>query len=222
MKPSFPVTVVILLLITITLLSISSFEKGTTNNSNSWEVESIDLERELFSTNWEIDREHSNVMFSIIHLGIAEVQGCFTSFTCSMKSNDKDFSDAIIKFTIDVNSIDTNNEARDRHLKSNDFFNTAAFPQMIFESKSFKQKSGNNYKLNGKLTIRDITKSVTFNVVHKGSIRAYGIEKIAFQAEASVNRINYQLQWNQKIEDGTLVVGEDIKIILYLEFNKEI
>ena len=93
---------------------------------------------------------------------------------------------------------------------------------MIFESKSFKQKSGNNYKLNGKLTIRDITKSVTFNVVHKGSIRAYGIEKIAFQAETSINRINYQLQWNQKIDDGTLVVGEDIKIILYLEFNKEI
>jgi len=171
---------------------------------------------------WEIDPEHSNVCFSIHHLGIAEVMGFFRKFSGSMEAASGDFSDAKIQFSIDVNSIESNNEDRNDHLKSNGFFYADQFPEMKFESKSFKKQKGNNYKLSGELTIRDITKNVTFDVEYLGAVTVTGIQKAAFRAETKINRFEFNIKWNTTTPDGIPIIDERVSILLNLEFSKEI
>lgn len=172
------------------------------------------------ATQWELDKDHSNVRFTIRHLGIAEVDGLFREFTSSMQSSMEDYSDAIINMTIDVNSIDSNNPARDTHLKSNDFFNVASFPIMTFESKAMKPGKGNNFKLSGKLTIRDVSKNITFDVEHMGTISVTGMKKTAFKASTTINRFDYNLNWNTTTPEGLSIVDNEVTITLNLEFNQ--
>ena len=172
------------------------------------------------ATQWELDKDHSNVRFTIRHLGIAEVDGLFREFTSSMQSSMEDYSDAIINMTIDVNSIDSNNPARDTHLKSNDFFNVASFPIMTFESKTMKPGKGNNFKLSGKLTIRDVSKNITFDVEHMGTISVTGMKKTAFKASTTINRFDYNLNWNTTTPEGLSIVDNEVTITLNLEFNQ--
>ena len=172
------------------------------------------------ATQWELDKDHSNVRFTIRHLGIAEVDGLFREFTSSMQSSMEDYSDAIINMTIDVNSIDSNNPARDTHLKSNDFFNVASFPMMTFESKAMKPGKGNNFKLSGKLTIRDVSKNITFDVEHMGTISVTGMKKTAFKASTTINRFDYNLNWNTTTPEGLSIVDNEVTITLNLEFNQ--
>jgi len=119
---------------------------------------------------WTADKAHTSVKFSVAHLVISDVDGNFKSFDGSMESSKPDFSDAKITFTADVNSINTDNEMRDNHLKSDDFLNAAKYPQMKFVSTSFTPQGDNKYKLVGNLTIRDVTKSVTFDVKYGGTV----------------------------------------------------
>src|ERR1700694_3878999 len=109
------------------------------------------------ATKWVVDKTHSNVKFAVTHLVISEVEGYFKIFDGSMETNKPDFSDAKISFSVDINSINTDNENRDKHLKSDDFFNAEKYPQMKFESSSFTHLGNNKYKLTGNLTIRDVT-----------------------------------------------------------------
>ena len=171
---------------------------------------------------WEIDPEHSNVCFTIHHLGIAEVMGFFRKFSGSMESPSDDFSDAEIQFSVDVNSIESNNEDRNVHLKSNGFFYADQFPEMKFQSKSFKKQKGNNYKLSGELTIRDVTKNVTFDVEYLGAVTVTGIQKVAFRAETMINRFEFNIKWNTTTPDGIQILDERVSILLNLEFSKEI
>ena len=174
------------------------------------------------STAWELDPDHSNVCFTIHHLGISEVMGFFQKFSGSMESSSDDFSDAKIQFTIDVNSIESNNENRNLHLKSNGFFYTDQYPEMKFTSKSFKKQKGNQYKLSGELTIRDVTKNVTFNVEYLGSVTVTGIQKVAFKAETTINRFEFNINWNTTTPDGIQIIDNRVNILLNLEFSKEI
>jgi polyisoprenoid-binding protein YceI len=171
---------------------------------------------------WEIDPEHSNVYFSIHHLGIAEVLGFFRKFSGSMESSSEDFSGAEIQFTVDVNSIESNNKDRNDHLKSNGFFYTDQYPEMKFTSKSFKKQKGNDYKLSGELTIRGVTKNVTFNVEYLGEVTVTGVQKVAFKAETTINRFEYNIKWNTTTPDGTQIIDARVNILLNLEFSKEI
>jgi polyisoprenoid-binding protein YceI len=171
---------------------------------------------------WEIDPDHSNVCFTIHHLGISEVMGFFRKFNGSMESAAADFSDAKIQFTIDVNSIESNNESRNLHLKSNGFFYADQFPEMNFTSKSFKKQKGNYYKLAGELTIRDVSKNVTFNVEYLGAVTVTGIQKAAFKAETTINRFEYNINWNTTTPDGIQIIDDRVNILLNLEFSKEI
>jgi polyisoprenoid-binding protein YceI len=113
---------------------------------------------------WSLDKGHSNVKFTVTHMVVSEVDGTFKIFDGSMEHSKPDYSDAKIAFTVDVNSVNTDNENRDKHLKSDDFFNAAQFPTMKFESTAFTPLGGNKYKLDGNLTIRDVTKPVSFDV----------------------------------------------------------
>lgn len=170
---------------------------------------------------WTVDKVHSTVKFSVQHLVISEVEGSFRSFDGSIVSKNDDFTDAAIDFTVDVNSISTDNEMRDNHLKSDDFFNAAKFPTMTFKSKSFKKVSGNKYELVGDLTIRDVTKPVKFDVVYGGTVKdPFGNIKAGFKATAVINRFDYGLKWNALTEAGGAVVGNEVNVSLKLEFTK--
>jgi len=171
---------------------------------------------------WVVDKAHSNVRFSVSHLVVSDVDGSFKSFDGSMLASKPDFSDASIVFTADVNSINTDNENRDKHLKSDDFFNAEKFPQIKFVSKSFKSLGNNKYSLAGDLTIRDITKPVTFDVNYGGTVTsaAMGGTHAGFKAKTTINRFDYNLKWNAATETGGAVVGKEVEITLNIDMKK--
>jgi polyisoprenoid-binding protein YceI len=169
---------------------------------------------------WVVDNVHSNVKFMVTHLVISEVEGSFKSFTGTMQSSMPDFTDAKIDFSVDVSSISTDNETRDKHLKSDDFFGADKFTKMTFKSLSFKKISDKKYELTGNLTIRDVTKTVRFDVSYGGTVKdGYGNTKAGFRATATINRFDYGLKWDTLTETGGMVVGPDVDIVLNLEFG---
>ena len=174
------------------------------------------------ATRWAIDKAHSNVRFSVTHLVVSDVDGGFKSFDGNMTASKPDFTDAVINFTVDVNSITTDNENRDKHLQSDDFFNAPKFPQIKFVSKSFQALGNNKYKLTGDLTIRDVTKTVAFDVTYGGTITsaAMGGTHAGFKAKTTINRFDYNLKWNTATEAGGMVVGKDVDITLNIDMKK--
>lgn len=170
---------------------------------------------------WTVDKSHSKVQFSVTHLIISEVTGQFKSFDANVEASKDDFTDAKIEFAADVNSINTDNEGRDKHLKSDDFFNAEKFPKITFVGKSFKKVGNKNYKLVGDFTIRDITKEVTLDVVYNGSVKdPWGNTKAGFKIKGEVNRFDYDLKWNSLMEAGGAVVGKTVAIVVDLELQK--
>jgi polyisoprenoid-binding protein YceI len=173
-------------------------------------------------TTWVPDKAHSSVRFTVAHLVIAEVEGSFRNFYGTATSSKPDFSDLQVDFTVDVTSITTDNEMRDNHLKSDDFFNAGKFPKMTFKSRSIKKVSDNKYELMGDLTIRDVTRFVKFDVLYNGTVKdGYGNTKAGFKATATINRFDYSLKWNTLTETGGTVVGKDVGIVINLELTPQ-
>ncbi|MHA4807113.1 YceI family protein [Flavitalea flava] len=123
-----------------------------------------------FSQGWTADKNHSQLNFSIGHMGISEIAGSFTSFDAKITSSKDDLSDAVVELTADVNSINTQNEKRNEHLKSPDFFDAAKYGTLTFKSTSFKKLSGKNYQVTGDLTLHGVTKPVVLNAVFNGTV----------------------------------------------------
>lgn len=169
---------------------------------------------------WTLDKTHSNVKFTVTHMVVSDVDGSFKLFDGSMEHTKPDFSDAKIAFTVDVNSVDTDNENRDKHLKGDDFFNAEKFPTMKFESTSFTPQGGNKYKLDGNLTIRDVTKPVSFDVTYGGSIAGQRGSKAGFKAKTTINRFDYNLKWDRATETGGLVVAKEVVITVNAQLNE--
>jgi polyisoprenoid-binding protein YceI len=169
---------------------------------------------------WVVDKPHTNVKFSVAHLVISDVDGNFKTFDGTMESSKADFSDAKITFTAEVNSINTDNEMRDNHLKSDEFFNAVKFPQIKFVSTSFTPLGDNKYKLVGNLTIRDVTKSVTFDVKYGGTVVAMGGTHAGFKATTTIDRFDYNLKWSKTTEAGGMVAGKDVEITINADFKK--
>ncbi len=174
-------------------------------------------------TKWKLDNSHSNVMFNVTHLVISEVTGFFKDYSAEFTSkSDNDFNDASVTFVVKTASINTDNQKRDDHLKSDDFFNAEKYPEMKFVSTSMKKSKGNKYKLTGNLTIRDVTKKVTFDVDYLGTVKdPWGNTKVAFKLTGTINRFDYNLKWNTLMETGGAVVGKDVKIVCNIEFAKD-
>lgn len=171
---------------------------------------------------WSVDPVHSSVKFSVEHLVISEVEGQFKKFDGTIAAKTNDFTNADINFSVDVNSINTDNEMRDKHLKSADFFDAEKYPAMTFKSISFKKVSGNKYQLLGNLTLHGVTKPVKFNVTYGGTVKdAYGNIKSGFKASTIINRFDYGLKWNSLTEAGGATVGKDVTIDLKLEFAQQ-
>ena len=175
------------------------------------------------ATNWVLDAMHSEVHFKVKHLVISTVTGTLKVFEGNFETVNDDFSNANISFTADINSIDTNQEQRDVHLKSADFFDAETYPKMIFKSTSFKKMDDGEYELIGDLTIRDVTKSVKLDVEYGGlATDFYGNTKAGFELKGKINRKDFGLVWNGITEAGAIVVGEDIKLDINVQFAKSV
>lgn len=172
-------------------------------------------------TKWNFDKAHTKVEFTVQHLVITEVTGNFKIFDGSVSSPSEDFSGSDISFSVEIASINTDNEMRDNHLKSDDFFNAEKFPKMTFQSTSFKKLEGKNYELAGNLTIRDITKPVVFVVTYNGIANdPWGNTKAGFKLSGKINRFDYNLKWNTVNDTGGAVVGETVEITANIELDK--
>ena len=168
-------------------------------------------------TKWVIDPTHSEVQFKIKHLVISTVTGTFKTFEGSAETESEDFSNAKINFSLDVNSIDTNQGDRDGHLKSADFFDAEKFPKISFKSSSF-----DGSKLTGDLTIKDVTKPVTLDVDFGGTATDfYGNVKAGFEVTGKINRKEFGLVWDGITEAGAIVVGEDVRLHINLQLAKQ-
>jgi polyisoprenoid-binding protein YceI len=170
---------------------------------------------------WNLDPTHSEVQFKVKHLVISTVTGRFNTFNASMEATAADFSDAVVTFSADIDSIDTNNAQRDGHLKSGDFFDAASFPHLSFASTKIEKK-GSDYALSGNLTIRDTTLPVVLEVAYGGTtVDPYGQTKAGFEIEGKINRKQFGLTWSALTEAGGLVVGDDIRLLLSIQMVKQ-
>ena len=171
---------------------------------------------------YKIDVDHSDIMFKVKHLMISTATGYFKKFDATVETEKDDFTNAKVYFEADIDSIDTKNEQRDTHLKSDDFFNAAQFPKMIFKSTSIEKDGEAEYKLKGNLTIRDITKPITLDVDYNGSTKdPWGFERAGFEVTGKINRKEFGLKWSAVTEAGGLVVDDIVKLQMNVEFVKQ-
>jgi polyisoprenoid-binding protein YceI len=169
---------------------------------------------------WVLDKAHTDIEFNVSHLVISEVNGNFREFDGTVINNSEKFEGAEIEFTAKVASIDTDNEMRDNHLKSDDFFNSESYPQIKFRGILIEDQG--RYQLQGEMTIRDITKPILFDVKYNGMVTdPWGNEKAGFKIIGSINRFDYGLKWNTMMEAGGAVVGEDVEIVCNVELQKK-
>lgn len=174
----------------------------------------------LTTTQWGIDTTHTEVQFKVKHLVIATVTGFFKKFSGKVETEREDFDGANVMFSLDVNSIDTNQADRDAHLKSPDFFAAAEYPTIDFTG-SLRKLSGNNYQLTGDLTLRGTTKSVVMAVEFGGiMVDPWGNTKAGFEITGKINRKEFGLNWNALTEAGGMVVSEEVKILINAELAK--
>jgi polyisoprenoid-binding protein YceI len=170
---------------------------------------------------WKVDQSHSEIKFKVKHLVVSTVTGQFASFSGTVEAEKPDFSDAKIMFEADVNSIDTNNEQRDGHLKSADFFDAANHPKLTFASKSITKKSDDEYVVVGDITIRGTTKEISLNVTYNGTTKGFGgVDVAGFEITGKLNRFDFGLHWNALTEVGGVVVSSEVKIEIAAEINR--
>lgn len=165
-------------------------------------------------TKWAIDTAHSEINFKAKHLMITNVTGTFKSYSAEIETEGNDLSTAKIKFEADIASIDTGNEQRDGHLKSDDFFNAEAFPKLTFVGKSVKNASSEGFELTGDLTIRDVTREVVLNVEIGGvKVDPWGNTKAGLTFNGKLNRKDFGLKFHVVTEAGDLLVSDEIRLL---------
>ena len=176
----------------------------------------------VMATIWRLDSTHSEVQFKVKHLMITTVTGYFKHFDLAVETEGDDFTTASrIEFTADINSIDTNNEQRDTHLKSADFFDAENHAQLRFTGRKY-ETSGEEGTLQGELTIRGITKPLTVNVAFGGIVvDPYGQTKAGFTVSGKISRKEFGLTWSAVTEAGQVVVSDEIRIQAEIQLVKQ-
>lgn len=172
-------------------------------------------------TKWAIDPTHSEILFKVKHLMITNVKGEFRKFTAEAEAGEDDFSDADVRLNIEAASVFTNNEDRDNHLRSADFFDAANHPYITFESTSMKKTGEDTYLLSGLLTIKGISKEVTLDVEFGGiNTDPWGNQKAGFSLSGSFNRKDWGLNWNAALETGGVLVSDEVRLTAEVQFVK--
>lgn len=175
------------------------------------------------TTKWAIDTLHSEVQFKVKHLVISTVTGSFKQFDGGMTTDGVDaLENAKVQFEIEASSIDTNQQMRDDHLRSADFFETEKFPKISFQSTAFKKLTGDKYVMTGALTIKDVTKELELGVEFGGEGKdAYGVLKRGFEVAGVINRKDFGLTYNAVTEAGGLTIGEEIKLLANIQVSQQ-
>ena len=172
-------------------------------------------------TKWVPDQAHTQVKFVVTHMVITEVSGTFKDFEFTVTQPGDDFRAAKIEATIKTASINTENEQRDNHLRSDDFFNAEKYPQIKFLSTGFEKTGDKTYKITGDLTIRDVTRPVVLDAVYGGTIDdPWGNIKAGFKATGTINRQDFGVKWNKTLDTGGLVVSDEVEIILDVQLKQ--
>jgi polyisoprenoid-binding protein YceI len=166
---------------------------------------------------YQIDLAHSSVGFTVKHLMISNVKGGFKDFSGTIIFDDKDISKSSVTVTIKVASINTHDDNRDGHLRSPDFFDAEKYSDITFTSKRI-EKQGDGWVLMGDLTIKNVTKEVTFPFTLVGPINdPWGNKRIAAQGSLNIDRQDYGVSWNKTLDNGGLLVGNDVRIDFEIE-----
>jgi polyisoprenoid-binding protein YceI len=166
---------------------------------------------------YDIDAAHSEATFSVRHL-ITKVRGRFSDFAGTIAFDPANPANSTVSFTIQAASIDTSQKDRDAHLRSADFFDVEKFPTISFVSTTITPRGDDTYDVTGRFTVRDVTKVITLPVTFLGQARdPWGNDRIAFEAEYTINRKDYGLNWNAALETGGFLVGDDVKITLSVQ-----
>ncbi len=170
---------------------------------------------------YAIDPAHSDVSFKVRHL-ISKVPGQFKSFDGAIVADFDNLEKSSVTFTIDAASIDTRNEDRDKHLRSEDFFNVAENPEITFKSTKIEKAGDNEYSATGLLTMNGVTNAVTLPVTYLGEITdPWGNTKAGFAIETTLDRKDYDIVWNKALDAGGTVVGNVIEVVINLQTKKE-
>ncbi|PYQ28439.1 MAG: protein yceI precursor [Acidobacteria bacterium] len=169
---------------------------------------------------WGIDKAHSSATFKVRHI-VSQVGGSFSDFDAAINLDRAKPQSSSVEFTIQATSINTGNENRDNHLRSADFFDVAKFPTISFKSTSIKAKSKNEYDVTGNLTMHGVTKTVTLPVTFLGFASSGGKEKGGFEIETTLNRKDYGILWNKALDEGGVLLGDDVKVLIDLEVGKK-
>jgi polyisoprenoid-binding protein YceI len=175
------------------------------------------------NSNWQIDPAHSSAQFSVRHMAISTVRGAFSKVTGSVVFDDKDVSKSTVEVTIDANSVDTRVPDRDNDLRSEKFFDVAHYPSITFKSKKVEQVAPGKLKVTGDLTIRGTTKEVVLDV--EGPTvplkDPWGNTRVAAAATTKINRQDFGVKWNATLDNGGVVVGDDVSIVIDVELVKK-
>ena len=171
-------------------------------------------------SDWAVDLAHSQVGFSVPHMVISEVEGKFKTFQGKVVLDEKDPTKSQVEFSIDATSIDTDNDERDKHLRSADFFDVQKFPKLTFKATKIS-KAGKAYKLKGDLTIRGVTKEVTLDATLSEAVQnPWGKLVRGVKVSGKIKREDFGLTWNKALDKGGVVVGNEVSIEVRLELNK--
>lgn len=167
---------------------------------------------------WKLDPTHSEVQFKVKHLMITNVTGSLSGLDGTIEASTDEIKDASVKFSANLDTINTSNEQRDAHLRSADFFDAENFPVLTFESKSYNV--GDSI-IAGQLTIKDVTREVKFEVEYNGENKdPWGNQKVGFSVVGKINRTDFGLNWNAALETGGVLVSEEVKLSAELQFVK--
>ena len=174
------------------------------------------------AADYVVDPVHSNVTFTVRHL-ISKVTGNFTDFTGEFSWNEKTPAASKVNFVVQTKSLDTNNEKRDTHLRSPDFFDAEKYPTLTFASKKVQMNGKKNGKVSGDLTIRGVTKPTTFDVEYLGTSPDPfgGAPRAGFIAKTRLNRKDYGLVWNKTLDNGAFLLGDDVDVNLQIEAQQK-
>ncbi|MBK6484586.1 MAG: YceI family protein [Chitinophagales bacterium] len=176
----------------------------------------------MATVKWTLDKAHSQLQFKVRHMMLTTVTGDFKEFDIEVETAGDDFSTAKINVTANIESVASGSEQRDTHLKSDDFFNAEKFPALSFTGTSLTHAGDDHWILQGDLTIRDITKPVSFQVLYMGMIDdPWGNKKAGFEVNGKVSRKEYGLLWNVVTEAGGVVASDDVRIHCNVQFIKQ-
>jgi polyisoprenoid-binding protein YceI len=173
-------------------------------------------------TTWKSDPAHSNITFAVDYMVLTEVTGNFKEFNATMTSDGENLGNPSVNVSIKTSSINTENDRRDAHLRSADFFDAEKYPEITFVSKSFEKGEGNQYKITGDLTMHGVTKPVTLDAKYMGQAKDMrGNLRVGFKGTTTVNRMDYGVKYNATLETGGLLIGNNVTVTINAQFIKQ-